>query len=253
MKESSSSSIWPDGHLDIVRERGLSPLLVTDATIHTRDPRIGTMRHADLLVRSGRIVGVGPGIINAAADPRPGSPTGSTVLTATGAAIIPMAVDLTQVAGLSGDDSSPLGSLAPGSPADFLVVSESDARLSTVELAKFLTLETPRIIAAFRAGWPVVWRGVALALPQGDATPVTPSVDDMIGTWVDETGFLEQTLTRDGRYHETRGGRELAFQGRYWMDGDRIDYHDDLGLWAYGTVEGDVLHHAGYAMRRRGA
>ncbi|MGA5444736.1 Atu4866 domain-containing protein [Streptomyces griseoincarnatus] len=44
------------------------------------------------------------------------------------------------------------------------------------------------------------------------------------------TGFLHQELTADGRYDETRGGRTHAHQGRFWIDGDRVDYLDDLGF-----------------------
>jgi hypothetical protein len=59
-------------------------------------------------------------------------------------------------------------------------------------------------------------------------------------------------LTADGRYDETRGGRPHAYEGRYWIDGDRIDYLDDLGFWAFGEFRGEELHHAGYAMRLGG-
>lgn len=41
--------------------------------------------------------------------------------------------------------------------------------------------------------------------------------------YVDETGFLHQELTADGRYDETRGGRPHAYQGRFWINGDRIE------------------------------
>ncbi|MDG9703495.1 Atu4866 domain-containing protein [Streptomyces sp. DH37] len=56
--------------------------------------------------------------------------------------------------------------------------------------------------------------------------------------------------TADGRYDETRGGRPHACRGRYWIDGDRIDYPDDLGFWAVGYFRGDEPHRAGYVMRR---
>ncbi|WP_245900986.1 Atu4866 domain-containing protein [Prauserella shujinwangii] len=32
------------------------------------------------------------------------------------------------------------------------------------------------------------------------------------------------------RYDGTPGGRPHACQGRFWIDGDRIDYLDDLGF-----------------------
>ncbi|WP_241563216.1 Atu4866 domain-containing protein [Streptomyces sp. E1N211] len=64
------------------------------------------------------------------------------------------------------------------------------------------------------------------------------------------TSFLHQELTADGRYDETRGGRTHAYQGRFWIDGDRVDYLDDLGFRAYGGFTGDELQHAGHVMKR---
>ncbi|MCA2202400.1 Atu4866 domain-containing protein [Streptomyces griseoincarnatus] len=64
------------------------------------------------------------------------------------------------------------------------------------------------------------------------------------------TGFLRQELTADVRCDETRGGRTHARQGRFWIDGDRVDYLDDLRFWAYGEFKGDELHHAGHVMKR---
>jgi hypothetical protein len=68
--------------------------------------------------------------------------------------------------------------------------------------------------------------------------------------WIDESGFLHQELTPDGRYDETRGGRPHAYQGNFWIDGNRIVYLDDLGFWAYGEFRDGVLHHAGYVLHR---
>ncbi|MFY1651316.1 Atu4866 domain-containing protein [Solwaraspora sp. WMMB762] len=82
---------------------------------------------------------------------------------------------------------------------------------------------------------------------------IVPAVVDSpyLGMWIDETGFIHQELTADGRYDETRGGRPHAYQGSFWIHGDRIVYRDDLGFWAYGRFSDDVLHHAGYAFHRR--
>ncbi|GAA1879620.1 hypothetical protein GCM10009753_03600 [Streptantibioticus ferralitis] len=44
--------------------------------------------------------------------------------------------------------------------------------------------------------------------------------------------------------------RPSAYQGRSWIDGTRIDYLDDLGFWAFGEFDGEVLHHAGYRFTR---
>lgn len=78
-----------------------------------------------------------------------------------------------------------------------------------------------------------------------------PSDSPYLGMWIDETDFLHQELTADGRYDETRGGRPHAYQGRIWIEGDRIDYLDDLGFWAFGEFRDGALYHAGYVLRRR--
>ncbi|MCW2881077.1 MAG: amidohydrolase [Sphaerisporangium sp.] len=72
-----------------------------------------------------------------------------------------------------------------------------------------------------------------------------------LGIWVDENDFVRQELLPDGRYDEARGDRPSAYQGRYWINGNRIDYLDDLGFWAYGEFHDGVLHHAGYRFERR--
>ncbi|MGY1841448.1 MULTISPECIES: Atu4866 domain-containing protein [unclassified Modestobacter] len=82
-----------------------------------------------------------------------------------------------------------------------------------------------------------------------DRTGAEPQ--SMVGAWVDETGFLVQELLPDGRYDETRDGRPHAYQGRYWVEGNRIEYLDDLGFRASGELRDGVLHHGGYRMTRR--
>jgi hypothetical protein len=117
-----------------------------------------------------------------------------------------------------------------------------------------LMFRPERVRALVAAGRPVLWAGTDAA---GRATaPETgiPAAPDLtgsprVGVWIDQKDFLHQELTADGRYDETRGGRPHAYQGRYWIDGDRIDYLDDLGFWAYGEFRGDELHHAGYVMK----
>jgi hypothetical protein len=68
--------------------------------------------------------------------------------------------------------------------------------------------------------------------------------------WTDVNGVVHQELTADGRYDETRGGQPHAYQGSFWINGDRIVYRDDLGFWAYGLFTDGVLHHAGYTFHR---
>ncbi|WP_399185282.1 Atu4866 domain-containing protein [Streptomyces sp. TLI_185] len=108
-----------------------------------------------------------------------------------------------------------------------------------------------RLVAA---GRPVLWAGTDVpgrATSPKAGIPAAPQVtgSPWVGVWIDRNDFLHQQLTADGRYDETRGGRPHAYQGRFWIDGDRIDYLDDLGFWAYGEFQGDEQHHEGYVMK----
>jgi len=70
-----------------------------------------------------------------------------------------------------------------------------------------------------------------------------PAGDSRIGVWIDRSGHLIQELRPDGRYSETHGSRRDAYTGCYWLDGDRVDYLDDLGFYAFGDfVDGELLH-----------
>ncbi|TCB93372.1 amidohydrolase [Micromonospora zingiberis] len=236
--------------LQAVRTGTGRPLLLTDATVHTLDPVIGTMKHADVLIGGGLVVGVGPGIVNAADD------DGAVVVRAAGTTIVPGVVDLSAVSMGARRGEGP-GTLAPGAPAHLAVLADTDAPDLDAALRAALT-GPERLRAVLRDGMPVVWDGTVLTpASQPDATTDAEGggaghVDpERVGVWVDTEDFLHQELTADGRYDETRGGRRHAFQGRYWIDGDRIDYLDDLGFWAFGRFDGDTLHHAGYTMHRR--
>ncbi len=54
-----------------------------------------------------------------------------------------------------------------------------------------------------------------------------------------------QELLPNGRYIEARGARERAYEGRYEVTGDHIEYWDDTGFPADGDFIDGVLHHAG--------
>lgn len=194
------------------------PLLFVNATIHTLDSVIGDIENADLMLAGDKIAGVGPGLHTAAGD------DGATVVDCSGLSIVP-------IAGLS--------NLAPGSPATFAVIDTNG-----------------------RNAWEyVIWRpeqavlvvvdGISRATESSLAVPAArqrPADSPYVGMWIDESGFLHQELTSDGRYDETRGGRLHAYQGNFWIDGNRIVYLDDLGFWAYGEFLDSVLHHAGYIL-----
>lgn len=72
-----------------------------------------------------------------------------------------------------------------------------------------------------------------------------------LGMWVTGDGRIRQELLPTGRYDEARGNRKSAYQGRYLVTGNHIDYWDDTGFTADGTfVENDVLHHGGMIFHR---
>ena len=88
--------------------------------------------------------------------------------------------------------------------------------------------------------------------PSIPTRPTTgPGEHPYVGMWADEHNWLRQELLPNGRYDEARGDCENAFQGRYWIDGTRIDYLDDLGFWSYGEFHDGFLDHAGHQLTRR--
>lgn len=71
-----------------------------------------------------------------------------------------------------------------------------------------------------------------------------------LGMWVTGDGRIRQELLDTGRYDEARGNRRSAYQGRYVVTGNHIDYWDDTGFTADGTFIGGVLHHGGMILYR---
>lgn len=223
------------------------PVLFTNARILTMDPLIGTMTGADVLCVGSLIVGVGPGIVTAAGDDN------SIVVDCTGMTVVPAVVDTVALAGGRGRRAEYVATLTPGNTSDLLVVPDDLAADVPGALATLMS-RPARVRALVAAGEPVMWAGAnapgrATAPEAGVPAPPDLTGSPRIGVWIDRGDFLHQELTADGRYDETRGGRPHAYQGRYWIDGDRIDYLDDLGFWAVGEFKGDELHHAGYVMK----
>ncbi|MFJ9034829.1 Atu4866 domain-containing protein [Streptomyces sp. NPDC102274] len=239
---------WNAKALDeILSNDGGRPVLFTHARILTMDPLIGTIAGADLLFVGSLLVGVGPGIITAAGDDN------AVVVDCTGMAIVPAVVDTVALAGGRGHRSECVATLTPGNSTDFLVVPDELAADVPGALATLVS-RPEQVRALVAAGRPAVWAGTDA--PGRVTTPEAgiPAAADLtgslrVGVWIDVEDFLHQELTADGRYDETRGGRPHAYQGSYWIDGDRIDYLDDLGFWAFGEFKGDELHHAGYVMK----
>ncbi|CCE99975.1 hypothetical protein predicted by Glimmer/Critica (plasmid) [Sinorhizobium fredii HH103] len=71
-----------------------------------------------------------------------------------------------------------------------------------------------------------------------------------VGMWVTADGHIRHNLLPNGRYDEARGRRESAYQGRYEIRGNHIDYWDDTGFTADGEFRGGILYHAGMVLYR---
>lgn len=95
---------------------------------------------------------------------------------------------------------------------------------------------------------PVLQRALATEIKaKGNATVPAHS---FIGMWVTADGRVRHELLPNGRYDEARGGRKSAYQGRYEISGNHIDYRDDTGFTADGDFIDGVLHHGGMVLRR---
>ncbi len=211
------------------------PLLLSGGTVLTRNPLMGDWEQADVLLGGSLIVGVGPGLLSAAADDN------MLVIDCAGCVVMPAQTDFTAPAGTGA------GTLTCGNPADIVVmrIADSDATPTGPVVNRPSHLD---IVLA--QGQVQVWNGRPVDLPAVEPTGSTVKSDQdhaYAGMWIDDTGFLHQELLSDGRYDETRGGRPHAYQGCYWIQGDRIEYLDDLGFWAFGEFRDGVLHHAATA------
>jgi Agrobacterium tumefaciens protein Atu4866 len=78
----------------------------------------------------------------------------------------------------------------------------------------------------------------------------TMTAHDYLGMWVTADGHIRHELLPNGRYDEARGSRKSAYQGRYTITGNHIDYVDDTGFTADGDFIDGVLHHAGMVLYR---
>ncbi|WP_339239761.1 Atu4866 domain-containing protein [Paenibacillus sp. FSL R5-0517] len=74
-----------------------------------------------------------------------------------------------------------------------------------------------------------------------------------VGMWVTKDGYIRHELLPSGRYDESRGDRQSAYQGRYVVEGDHIEYVDDTGFTADGDFKEGVLYHAGMVLYREDA
>ena len=93
-------------------------------------------------------------------------------------------------------------------------------------------------------------KGVAI-MKSNTATETAQSHNHpYIGMWVTADGRIRQELLPNGRYDEARGARKSAYQGRYEVRGNHIDYWDDTGFTADGEFREDVLYHGGMIFYR---
>ena len=77
------------------------------------------------------------------------------------------------------------------------------------------------------------------------AEPTSPQDHPFVGMWVTQDGHIRHERLSNGRYDEARGTRESAYQGRYKVTDDIIQYWDDTGFYADGQFQGGVLYHGG--------
>lgn len=78
----------------------------------------------------------------------------------------------------------------------------------------------------------------------------TMTSNHYLGLWVTGDGHIRHELLPNGRYIEARGNKERAYQGRYQVKGDHIDYVDDTGFTADGDFRQGILYHAGMVLYR---
>ncbi|PLP60646.1 hypothetical protein CYK37_05865 [Mesorhizobium loti] len=73
-----------------------------------------------------------------------------------------------------------------------------------------------------------------------------------VGMWVTDDGRVRHELLPAGRYDEARGNRQSAYQGRYEVTGNHIEYWDDTGFTTDGDfVDENTLHHGGMILHRQ--
>jgi Agrobacterium tumefaciens protein Atu4866 len=73
-------------------------------------------------------------------------------------------------------------------------------------------------------------------VPAPKAAGAKISAHALTGMWMTADGSIRHELLANGRYDEARGSRQSAYQGRYELSGNCINYWDDTGLTADGTL-----------------
>jgi hypothetical protein len=108
----------------------------------------------------------------------------------------------------------------------------------------------PALIMRIAAGVLLALAVIAGASPSRTQETGMTADQRYVGMWVTADGRIRHELLPNGRYDEARGPRRSAYQGRYTITGNHIDYVDDTGFTADGDFVDDVLHHGGMILRR---
>lgn len=85
-------------------------------------------------------------------------------------------------------------------------------------------------------------------LMNNDKTTMSKTIEETkeyIGMWVTADGHIRHELLSNNRYNEARRNRKSAYQGKYKVTGNHIDYKDDTGFTADGGFKDGILYHAG--------
>ncbi len=114
---------------------------------------------------------------------------------------------------------------------------------------KQISILAAAVLLAGAAVLPMQKGHAQMNVKQNTVTPPSGS-HPYVGMWVTADGHIRHNLLPNGRYDEARGNRESAYQGRYEIRGNHIDYWDDTGFTADGTFINGVLHHAGMILYR---
>ncbi len=206
----------------------------------TGNPLLGDWQEADVLIGGTVIVGIGPGLLTAAGD------DDMIVVDCAGTLVLPATADFTT--------PHTSATLTPGQAADIAVLRLADAPATPVGAVPARGTHLDILVTG---GQVRLYDGCHLdttdttTAPTPQAAPAHDLAHPFLGMWVDDNDFVRQELLPDGRYDEARGDRPSAYQGRYWITGNRFDYLDDLGFWAFGEFQDGSLHHAGYRFTRR--
>lgn len=101
------------------------------------------------------------------------------------------------------------------------------------------------------AGIIAVWPATTTAQTTSDIGDNAVADHPYVGMWVTEDGRIRHELLPNNRYDEARGERESAYQGRYRVTDNYIEYWDDTGFTADGEFINDILYHAGMVLYRK--